>query len=88
MGIQSMLSITLDHAKQDLEAVVARVLADSEPTILNTPSGESVVVLPLEDFEAWQETNYLLRTPANAEHLRRSISEAESGRASPRQHSE
>ena len=79
-----MHTISLDHAKQDLDAVVARVLADAEPTVLSTPSGESVVVVSLDDFEAWQETNYLLRTPANAEHLRKSIAEAQTGRVSPR----
>jgi antitoxin YefM len=79
-----MHTISLDDAKQDLESVVARVLADAEPAVLNMPSGESVVVVPLDDFEAWQETNYLLRTPANAEHLRQSIAEAATGRVSPR----
>ncbi len=74
-----MQTVSLDDAKQDLERVVARVLANAEPTIVNTPTGESVVVIPLDDFEAWQETNYLLRTPANAEHLRKSIAEVDAG---------
>lgn len=74
-----MYSVSLDQAKQEFDAVVARVLADAEPAVVNTPSGESVVVIPLDDFEAWRETAYLLRTPANATHLRRSIAEAEAG---------
>ena len=80
--------ISLDHAKKNLEAVVAQVLADAEPAVLNTPSGDSVVVVPLDDFEAWQETNYLLRTPANAEQLRKSMAEAEAGRLGARDLSE
>jgi antitoxin YefM len=75
-----MRAISLDHAKQDLEAVVARVLADAEPTVVSTPGGESVVVVPLGDFEAWQETAFLLRSPANAAHLRASIAEAKAGK--------
>jgi antitoxin YefM len=75
-----MHTVSLDQAKNAFEAVVARVLADSEPTIVSTPNGESVVVVPLGDFEAWQETAYLLRTPANAAHLRASIAEAEAGK--------
>jgi antitoxin YefM len=76
-----MHTVSLDEARRGFEAVVARVLADAEPTIVQMPSGESVAVVPLNDFEAWQETAYLLRTPANAAHLRRSIGEEESGSA-------
>jgi antitoxin YefM len=83
-----MHTISLDYAKQDLEGVVARVLADAEPTIVNTPSGESVVVLPLGDFESWRETNYLLRNPANAGHLMKSIADAEAGHYTSRNLSE
>ena len=45
-----MHTVSLDHAKQELEAVVARVLANAEPTVVNTPAGESVVVLPFNDL--------------------------------------
>jgi antitoxin YefM len=83
-----MHTVSLDEARQGFEAVVARVLADAEPTIVQTPSGESVAVVPLNDFEAWQETAYLLRTPANAAHLRHSIGEADSGNVSARDLSE
>ena len=83
-----MHTVSLDHAKHDFDAVIARVIADAEPVVVNTPSGESVVVAPLDDFEAWQETAYLLRTPANALHLRRSISEADAGNVCARELSE
>jgi antitoxin YefM len=46
------------------------------------------VVVPLEDFKAWQETNYLLRAPANAEHLRKSIAEVDAGKLQPHSLSE
>lgn len=75
-----MHTVSLDEARQEFEAVVARVLADAEPTIVQTPSGEGVAVVPLSDFESWQETAYLLRNPTNAAHLRRSIAEAEAGK--------
>jgi antitoxin YefM len=79
-----MHTVSLDHAKQEFEAVVARVLADAEPTVVNTPTGDSVVVVPLDDYEAWQETTYLLRNPANAAHLRRSLAEANAGKTQAR----
>jgi antitoxin YefM len=83
-----MHTVPLDRAKIEFEAVVARVLSNAEPTVINTPSGQSVVVLPLDDFEAWQETAYLLRSPANAAHLYKSISEATSGKVQQRKLSE
>jgi antitoxin YefM len=83
-----MQAVSWNDAKQDFEAVVARVLADAEPVVVDTPSGQSVVVVPLDDFEAWRETAYLLRAPANAEHLRQSIAEAESGKFQSRDLSE
>jgi antitoxin YefM len=79
-----MHTVSLNDARHDFEGVVARVLADAEPTIVNTPNGDSVVVVPLGDFEAWQETAYLLRTPANAAHLRASLAEADAGKTQRR----
>jgi antitoxin YefM len=38
-----------------------------------------VVILSLADFNAWQETHYLLSNPANAERLLRSLDKARSG---------
>jgi antitoxin YefM len=75
--------ISLDSAKQDLEAVVAKVLADAEPTIVNTADGESIVIVSLEEFNAWRETAYLLQNPANAAHLRQSIAQSQAGKVAP-----
>lgn len=79
-----MHTLSLDAAKQEFEAVVAKVLADAEPTVINSPGGESVVVVPLDDYEAWQETVYLLRNPVNAAHLRKSLAESQAGEVKPR----
>jgi antitoxin YefM len=81
----SMNAITIDDAKHDLDAVVGKVITDSEPTFVSTGNGQGVVLVPVEEFNAWQETVYLLRSPANAEHLRRSIAEVEAGQVSVRE---
>ena len=80
-----MQAITLDDAKHNLPRLVEQVLADAEPRIVVTDSGDQVVVMPLDEFESWKETIYLLGNPANAAHLRRGIAEADSGQAQNRE---
>lgn len=73
-----MTTVSLDEAKQNLEKLIEQVIADAEPIVLSTDSGE-VVLLSLDEFNSWKETLYLLTNPANAAHLRKSISEANAG---------
>lgn len=75
-----MNAVTLKDAKLNLEQLVAKVIANAEPTIVVTESGEQVVFLPLDEYNSWKETLYLLANPANAEHLQRSIAEAQADR--------
>jgi antitoxin YefM len=76
-----MQAITVKDAKRNLSRIVEQVLADAEPRIVVTDKGEQVVLMPLDEFNSWKETLYLLASPKNAEHLRRSIAEAKSGQA-------
>lgn len=80
-----MQAVTLKDAKRNLTQLVEQVLADAEPRIVVTDKREQVVVMPLDEFNSWKETLYLLANPANAAHLRRSIAEAESGLAVTRE---
>lgn len=79
-----MRAVTAAEARRDLEGLIERVIADAEPTILISDAGQQVVMLPVEEYDAWQETRYLLMNPANAEHLRRSIAEAQTGEVEER----
>lgn len=80
-----MNAVTLKDAKLNLERLVEQVIADAEPTIIVTESGEQVVFLPLDEYNSWKETLYLLANPANADHLRRSIAEAQAGKVQERE---
>lgn len=80
-----MRAVTVAEARRNLDDLVKRVMDDSEPAIVLTESGEQVVVMPLDDYNAWAETHYLLSNPANAAHLRKSIAEAEAGRIDERE---
>jgi antitoxin YefM len=74
-----MNAVTLKQAERNLEQLIKRVVADAEPTIIVTESGERVVLLPLDEYNSWKETQYLLSNPANSEHLRQSIRESQEG---------
>jgi antitoxin YefM len=72
-------AVSLKDHKIDLEELIEQVIADAEATIVVTKSGDQAVVLPLDEYNSWKETAYLLSNPANADHLRRSIVEAKAG---------
>jgi len=80
-----MQAITLEDAKLNLSRLVEQILADAEPQIVINEQGGQVVIMPLDDFNSWKETLYLLANPANAAHLRRSIAEADAGEAVSRE---
>jgi len=71
--------IHVDSSHTDLQAIITQVIANAEPTVVDAGSGDSVVMMPLDEFNAWQETAYLLKNPANAAHLSKSIAEAQAG---------
>ena len=73
-----MNAITLADAKKNLERIIEQVISDAEPAVLCTDKGDKVVLVPLDEFNSWKETLYLLSNPANAAHLRQSIAEAKS----------
>ena len=80
-----MNAVLLNEAELKLRELVEQVIADAEPTIVVTESGEQVVVLPLDEYNSWKETVYLLSSPANAEHLQRSMAEARKGNIQERE---
>jgi antitoxin YefM len=80
-----MRAVTVKEAQRDLERLLERVIADAEPTIVILEANQQVVLLPLDEYNSWQESRYLLGNPANAAHLRRSIAEARAGTAEERQ---
>ena len=77
--------MTSHQAKQQLDELIDRVILDAEPTILCNEQGKQAVLMSLDEFNSWQETLYLLSNPANAEHLRKSIAQANSGKKSVRE---
>ncbi len=62
-----------------------KVCDDHDPVIITRRNESSVVMMSLEDFQALEETAYLLRSPKNARRLLESIAQLESGDGSERE---
>jgi len=58
---------------------MGKVCSDHAPVVITRGPGHSVVMLSLEDYEALEETAYLLRSPNNARRLVEAIYELERG---------
>lgn len=66
--------------RKDIKRYIDEVDQDQEPLVVTRSDNVSVVVLPLATYNSYAETDYLLRSPANASHLRRSVEQARSGK--------
>lgn len=75
-----MTVINYSEARNNLKSVLDKVVNDADYTIINRRDGEDAVVMSLDYFNAMQETLYLLRSPNNAEHLRKSIQQYRDGK--------
>lgn len=74
-----MDAISYTAARQNLAKTMERVCENHEPIIITRNNESSVVMMSLEDFNALEETAYLLRSPKNAKRLLESIAHLESG---------
>jgi len=74
-----MDAISYTAARANLAKTMEKVCDDHAPVIITRKREKPVVMISLQDFQAMEETAYLLRTPANARHLLESIAELEAG---------
>ena len=75
-----MRTTTFSYARANLAATFDAVVNDAEEMVITRSGHEPVVVLSLREYESMRETNYLLRSPANAERLKRAIGQLDAGR--------
>lgn len=66
--------------RKEIKRYIDEVDQDQEPLIITRSDNVSVVVLPLSTYNSYAETDYLMRSPANAKRLRRSIKAAKAGK--------
>jgi len=74
-----MDAISYSAARANLAKTMEKVCDDHAPVIITRKSESPVVMVSLADYQAMEETAYLLRSPANARRLLESIAELEAG---------
>jgi len=79
-----MDAITYTKVRATLAQTIDSVCENHEPVIIAKKNDRSVVMLSLEDFQALEETSYLLRNPKNARRLPDSVNELDAGGGSER----
>ena len=80
-----MDAIPYTTLRANLASQMDRVCEDHAPLIVTRKASKSVVMISLDDYEAMEETAYLLRSPKNARRLLASIAELEAGGGTERE---
>ncbi|WP_329217939.1 type II toxin-antitoxin system Phd/YefM family antitoxin [Streptomyces sp. NBC_01485] len=72
------MTISASEARRDLFPLIKRVNDDHTPVRISSKGGDAVL-MSADDFESWQETIYLLRSPANARRLMEAVARDKAG---------
>ena len=71
--------VSYSETRANLKAIMDRVVNDHMPIAITRQRGKPVVMVDLDDWNAMQETRYLLGTPNNAKQLMDSIAQLDAG---------
>jgi antitoxin YefM len=74
-----MKIVTFTEARNKLKNILDRVVEDADYTVITRRDADDAVVMSLDYFNSLLETVYLLKSPANAAHLARSIAQYQQG---------
>lgn len=74
-----MEAVTYTCARQNMARLMDEVVNNNEVKIITRNNNPSVVMMSLDDYNAWMESCYLLSNPVNAAHLRESLKQANEG---------
>lgn len=72
------MAFTASEARSRLFPLIQQVNDDHMPVRITSKGGDAVL-MSAEDFDAWQETIYLLRSPANARRLMEAVARDQPG---------
>jgi antitoxin YefM len=78
-----MRVVNFSEARNSLKMVIDQVIDDADYTVIARRDAPDAVVMSLDTFNSLMETVHLLKSPANAAHLARSIEQYRQGKLTP-----
>jgi antitoxin YefM len=72
------MAITASEARTQLFPLIQKVNEDHAPVRISARSGDAIL-MSADDYDSWQETIYLLRSPANARRLMEAVARDRAG---------
>lgn len=79
-----MRIVSFTEARNSLKAVLDSVVNDADTAVITRRDAQDAVVMSLDYYNSLMETVHLLLSPANAQHLNRSIEQFKAGKVSRR----
>lgn len=79
-----MRVLNFSEARNSLKTVIDQVIEDADYTVIVRRDAPDAVVMSLDTFNSLMETVHLLKSPANAAHLARSIAQLRAGQVQER----
>jgi antitoxin YefM len=71
---------SISDFRKDAKKYFDQVIDNSDDLIIARNDGKTVVVIPLDRYNAITETEYLMRSPANRERLLQGLEDARAGK--------
>ena len=79
-----MRIVSFTEARNGLKSVLDQVVNDVDCTVIARRDAEDAVVMSMDHYNSLMETVHLLKSPANAAHLSKSIEQYQSGKVTER----
>ena len=79
-----MRIVSFTEARNGLKSVLDHVVNDADYTVITRRDSEDAVVMSMDHYNSLIETVHLLKSPANAVHLARSIEQLKSAQVTER----
>jgi antitoxin YefM len=80
-----MESISYTAARSNLAKTMEQVCSDHAPIAITRKGEGAVVMMSMDDYQALEETAYLLRSPKNMRRLIASVVQLEDGKGKERE---